>query len=261
MYIPCQNPVASRRSHLWLWCLLWWGVECLGNSLHALHGTCAHHEGWHLSSPFRASQSVGESQTAKPRSPHPFAGWNALSPSISTFPCPPDASPKFSLPALITQQLGSRCPSLRGFQLMHSVIHQWRPQGQWGSSGQTSLSLCQQGMLEITRHTTLIDAARVYTPHFRQSEMAGINSLLLDGVCVWGRGGEAGEGGTRKYFFMIFSFKSIYWTLQSVMWQGEQGVFLPPRCESSGGRKPAWHQPTHHIFGKWCKSVCWAGRG
>lgn len=43
-------------------------------------------------------------------------------------------------------------------------------------------------MLEITGHTTLIDAATVYTPHFRQSKMAGINSLLLDsGEEVWGR--------------------------------------------------------------------------
>lgn len=68
-------------------------------------------------------------------------------------------------------------------------------------------------MLEITRHTTLIDAAMVYTPHFRRSKMAGINSLLLDGV-----GG--GEGETRKHLFMIFSFKSLYLILQSVKWQG-----------------------------------------
>lgn len=103
---------------------------------------------------------------------------------------------------------------------MHSVIHQWRSQGQLSGSGQTSLSLCQQGMLEITRHTTLIDAATVYTPHYRQSERAGINSLLLDSVCAEGEGGEGGEareGETRKHLFMTFSFKSVNLTLQSVM--------------------------------------------
>ena len=41
-------------------------------------------------------------------------------------------------------------------------------------------------MLEITRHTTLIDAATVYTARYRQSERAGINSLLLDSVCAGG---------------------------------------------------------------------------
>lgn len=34
-------------------------------------------------------------------------------------------------------------------------------------------------MPEIARHTALIDAATVYTPSFRQSETARINSLLL----------------------------------------------------------------------------------
>ena len=33
---------------------------------------------------------------------------------------------------------------------------------------------------------------------------------------------------------MIFSFKSIYLTLQSVMWWGHE-VFLPPCCDSLGG--------------------------
>ena len=45
-------------------------------------------------------------------------------------------------------------------------------------------------MLEITRHTTLIDAATVYTPHYGRSERAGINSLLLDSVCAGGREGR-----------------------------------------------------------------------
>lgn len=45
-------------------------------------------------------------------------------------------------------------------------------------------------MLEITRHTALIDAATVYTARYRQSERAGINSLLLDSVCAGGREGR-----------------------------------------------------------------------
>lgn len=120
---------------------------------------------------------------------------------------------------------GSLLPQLSSFQLMHSVIHQWRSQGQLSRSGQTSLSLCQQGMLEITRHTTLIDAATVYTPHYRQSERAGINSLLLDSVCAGGREGRQ-EKETRKHLFMTYSFQSVNWTLQSVMQQWMWGVFL-----------------------------------
>lgn len=71
---------------------------------------------------------------------------------------------------------------------MHLVINHRRSQLHLGWSRQTSFSLCQQGMLEITRHTTLINAATVYTPHFRLPEMAGINSLLLDS------GGNVGGG-------------------------------------------------------------------
>lgn len=80
-------------------------------------------------------------------------------------------------------------------------------------------------MLEITRHTTLIDAATVYTPHYRQSERAGINSLLLDSVCAGGREGRQ-EKETRKHLFMTYSFQSVNWTLQSVMRQWMWGVFL-----------------------------------
>ena len=53
-------------------------------------------------------------------------------------------------------------------------------------------------MLEITRHTTLIDAATVYTPNYRPSERAGINSLLLDSVCAGREGGREGRGGKRR---------------------------------------------------------------
>lgn len=150
---------------------------------------------------------------------------------------------------------------------MYSVISHWRSQLQSGCSGQTSLSLCQQGMLEITRHTTLIDAATAYTPRFRQSEMAGINSLLLDSM--WG---GAGGGETRKYLFMIFSFKSIHLIFAGCdmtgvgrvcgVWWGRGGLFLPLCCESPGGLQPAWHQPTHHIFSINDANTCgWAERG
>lgn len=127
---------------------------------------------------------------------------------------------------------------------MRSVISQCRSQLQLGWSGQTSLSLCQQGTLEITRHTTLIDAAMVYTPHFRRSKMAGINSLLLDGV-----GG--GEGETRKHLFMIFSFKSLYLILQSVKWQGayvcvcrRRGVLTTLLCPLRGFSQLGTNPPT-----------------
>lgn len=170
----------------------------------------------HLSSRSQSQPGRRESD-GEAQNPPTFQGEMPCHRPSPPFPAlPTDRNPSLSLRPLITQRPGSGCPSRRGFQLMHSVINQWRSQGQWGWGGQTSLSLCQQGMLEITRHTTLIDAATVYTPDFRQSEMAGINSLLLDSVCAGGRGVEAG-GETRKHLFMIFSFKSIYLTLQSVM--------------------------------------------
>ena len=122
--------------------------------------------------------------------PHPLSGDE----TPCHWPAPPFPAQPQPLPAPHSDHsaAGFLLPQLSSFQLMHSVIHQWRSQGQLSGSGQTSLSLCQQGMLEITRHTTLIDAATVYTPHYGWSERAGINSLLL--VCVLG----GGKGGKRR---------------------------------------------------------------
>lgn len=111
--------------------------------------------------------------------------------SISTIPLPASDPAPHLLPLITQLRLALRptCPSCRNMQPTHSVINQWGSQLRLGWSGQTSRSLCQQGILEITRHTTLIDARGVYTPHFRKPEMAGINSLL-DTVVVVGRGVE-----------------------------------------------------------------------
>lgn len=200
----------KKITPVWLWhcAVVSWVV--LGNSL----GTCRR-----LLVILRGVQLSSWSQRARPRGkgqrqchPNPHIVSQHRTPCHSLFsPCPTLLVPAPSSPSLpgSLHHVCSCCPSCRSFQLLHSVISHWRSQLQLGWSGQTSLSLYQQGMLEITRHTTLIDAATAYTPHFRQSEMAGINSLLLDSM--WGvGGGEPGVGETRKYLFMIFSFKSIY---------------------------------------------------
>lgn len=97
----------------------------------------------------------------------------------------------------------SCCPSCRSFQPTRSVINHRGSQLQWGWSGQTSLSLCQQGMPGITRHTTLIDAAPAHTPHFRQSARAGINSLLLDSMWRWGWGARRRRGEEIPFYDLL----------------------------------------------------------
>lgn len=162
----------------------------------------------------RARQTGGQEWDSKAQTPayfhwikHPVSVHFHLSPHFRHQP------PHLPSPSPWSLSYACSCyPSCRSFHLMHSVINQCRSQLQLGWSGQTSLSLCQQGMLEITRHTTLIDAATVYTPHFRRSKMAGINSLLLDGV---------GEGKQRQEnTFSWFSHLNLwYLILQSVTWQ------------------------------------------
>lgn len=129
---------------------------------------------------------------------------NTLSLSTSTFPASPSGTSSH-LPSLLRSLVSacSCCPSCRSFQPTSSVINHRGSQLQWGWSGQTSLSLCQQGMPGITRHTTLIDAAPAHTPHFRQSARAGINSLLLDSMWRWGWGARRGRGEEIPFYDLL----------------------------------------------------------
>lgn len=120
-------------------------------------------------------------------------------------------------------------------------------------------------MLELTRHTTLIDVATIYTPHFRCSEMARTNSLLLDG---------GDQGGVRRrnkkilYKNDLIEIDLFYFCNMTLTgWEGVGGVsvflgggVLTTLLEVPCG-VPVCLAPTYppHFFCKWCRSM-WLGR-
>lgn len=94
-------------------------------------------------------------------------------------------------------------------------------------------------MLEITRHTTLIDVATIYTPHFRCSEMARTNSLLLDG-------GDQGGGQRRNkkilYKNDLIEIDLFYFCNMTLTgWEGVGGVSVfGGGCSYHFTRSPLW---------------------